>query len=259
VLERSCLDHARWLQRRPDAGVELAVNVSAHQIVSKDFPATVAEILSKTAMDPTALILEMTEYVLLEDNRRAMTVLNDLKTLGVRLALDDFGTGYSSLSYLRRLPIDIVKIDQGFIADIGGSPTGTAIAAAVTNLAHILDLTVTAEGVENEAQRDAVLAMECDFAQGYYYAMPMPASAFRTWLGSQPAGALHMPPQRKGRSAQGRGFLRKRRQRSGEDLSRRVDQPGAHLADAGDLARHAGVDMGQDAGPDDLGDVDTGR
>ena len=258
VLERSCLDRGRWLHRRPDALLDLAVNVSARQIVSTGFPATVADVLAKSGMDPTALILEVTEYVLLEDNDRATKVLLDLKDLGIRLALDDFGTGYSSLSYLRRLPIDIVKIDQGFIADIDHAPAGPAIAAAVTNLAHVLDLTVTAEGVETQGQRDAVLAMGCDFAQGYYYAKPMQASALRAWLGSQPAGALHLPTGDVP-STQGRGLLRKRRQRGREDLSRRVDQPGPDLTHTGNLARHTRVDVRQDSGADDLGDVDAGR
>jgi len=180
VLERSCIDRARWMNRRPNEPLEVAVNVSAHQIVGPRFAEAVADVLAKTAMDPKALILEMTEYVLLEDNARALRVLTDLKDLGIRLALDDFGTGYSSLSYLSRLPIDIVKIDQGFIADIGVAPAGAAIAAAVTNLAHVLGFTVTAEGVETQDQRDAVVAMECDFAQGYYFARPMPAASLLT-------------------------------------------------------------------------------
>ena len=259
VLERSCLDRARWIQRRPNEPLDLAVNVSARQIVSAQFADTVAEVLVKTGMDPRALILEMTEYVLLEDNERALRVLADLKDLGIRLALDDFGTGYSSLSYLRRLPIDIVKIDQGFIADIGRAPQGSAIAAAVTNLAHVLGLSVTAEGVETRDQRDAVLEMECDFVQGFYFARPMPATALRTWLGSQPPGTLHLPPGREAPSSEGRGFLRKRRQRSREDLSRRVDKPGADLTHTGNFARHTGVDMRQDSGADDLGDVNAGR
>jgi diguanylate cyclase (GGDEF)-like protein len=258
VLERSCLDRARWLHRRPDEPLDLAVNVSARQIVSPLFADTVADVLARTAMDPSALILEMTEYVLLEDNERALRVLADLKGLGIRLALDDFGTGYSSLSYLRRLPIDIVKIDQGFIADIGHAPEGSAIAAAVTNLAHVLGLSVTAEGVETRDQRDAVLAMECDFAQGFYFARPMPAAALRTWLVSEPAGALHLPPGGEGPSTEGRGFLRKRRQGSREDLSRRVDQSGSDLTHTGNLAGHPRVDVRQDASADDLGDVNAG-
>ena len=124
VLERSCRDRGRWLHEHPGAPLDLAVNVSARQLMSPDFCATVASVLARTGMDPTALVLEITENIFIEDSERAMTVLADLKGLGVRLALDDFGTGYSSLSYLRRLPIDIVKIDQSFIADIGPRPRG---------------------------------------------------------------------------------------------------------------------------------------
>jgi diguanylate cyclase (GGDEF)-like protein len=259
VLERSCQDRTRWLRSRPDEPLELAVNVSARQIVSPQFADTVADVLAKTAMDPGALILEMTEYVLLEDNERALRVLTDLKDLGIRLALDDFGTGYSSLSYLRRLPIDIVKIDQGFIADIGHAPEGPAIAAAVTNLAHVLNLTVTAEGVETQDQRDAVLAMGCDFAQGFYFARPMPSPALRAWLGVQQVGALYLPPADAPRSGHGWGLLRKLRQSGREDLPGRVDEPGPDLTHAGHLAGHPGVDVRQDPGADHQGGVDTGR
>ena len=109
------------------------------------------------------------------------------------MALDDFGTGYSSLSYLRRLPIDIIKIDQGFVADIGEAPAGGAIVAAVADLAHALGFTVTAEGVETRRQRAEVTAMGCEFAQGFFYARPMPASAFAAQLAALPTGALHLP------------------------------------------------------------------
>ena len=149
-------------------------------------------------MDPTALVLEMTENILIEDSERAMTVLVDLKELGIRLALDDFGTGYSSLSYLRRLPIDIVKIDQGFIADIDHAPAAGAIVAAVTNLAHVLGLTVTAEGVETQSQRDEVSAIGCESAQGFFYARPMPASAIGARLGALPAAPLQLPASQDG-------------------------------------------------------------
>jgi diguanylate cyclase (GGDEF)-like protein len=185
VLERSCLDRARWLRGCPDTPLDVAVNVSTRQLMSPDFAATVASVLARTGMDPAALVLEMTENIFIEDSDRAMTVLTDLKALGIRLALDDFGTGYSSLSYLRRLPIDIVKIDQSFIADIGGPTTGGAIVAAVTNLAHVLDLTVTAEGVETRDQHDAVRDIGCESAQGYFYAMPMAAADITLYLDSR--------------------------------------------------------------------------
>ena len=145
-------------------------------------------------MDPTALTLEMTENIFIEDSERARTVLADLKELGVRLALDDFGTGYSSLSYLRRLPIDIVKIDQGFVADIGDAPTGVAIVEAVTNLAHVLGLTVIAEGVETQSQHDEVSLIGCESAQGFFYARPMPTSEISAQLGAYRPGDRICPP-----------------------------------------------------------------
>ena len=193
VLARACRDRGRWLREHPGAPLDLAVNVSAYQLTSPGFCATVTAVLARTGMDPTALILEMTENILIEDGDRAVATLADLKALGIRLALDDFRTGYSSLSYLRRLPIHVVKIDRGFIADIGHAPAGGAIVAAVRNLAHVLGLTVTAEGVETQAQRAEVRAIGCESAQGFFYARPMPASAVGALLGAHPARPLHLP------------------------------------------------------------------
>jgi diguanylate cyclase (GGDEF)-like protein len=175
ILERSCVDRGRWLREHPEMPLDLAVNVSTRQLMSPEFCGIVASIMARTAMDPAALILEVTENVVIDDSDRAVTVLTALRELGVRLALDDFGTGYSSLSYLRRLPVDIVKIDQGFVADIGGAPSGVAILSAVTNLAHALGLRVTAEGVETKRQRDELRSIGCDDAQGFFFARPMPA------------------------------------------------------------------------------------
>jgi diguanylate cyclase (GGDEF)-like protein len=193
VLDQACRDHARWpLNHRGDP-LDLAVNVSARQLMTADFVATVARILARNRTDPSVLVLEMTEYILIEDVDRAMTVLADLKTLGIRIALDDFGTGFSSLNYLRRLPIDIVKIDQGFIADIGGAASGREIVAAVTNLAHVLGLTVIAEGVETQIQRDVVEKIGCELAQGYYFARPMTSAALGAVLGSYGGMPVSLP------------------------------------------------------------------
>ncbi|HEY5454052.1 MAG TPA: EAL domain-containing protein [Acidothermaceae bacterium] len=176
ILERACQDRGRWLHR--GMALDVAVNVSARQLMSWTFPSTVAGILKRTRMDPAALVLEITENVFIEDIERAMTVLADLKQLGIRLALDDFGTGYSSLTYLRRLPIDVVKIDQSFIADIGVAQSGSTIVSAVTHLAHALGFAVTAEGVETARQNDEVLALGCEYAQGFLYGRPMSAADF---------------------------------------------------------------------------------
>ena len=182
VLERACRHRGSWLAAHPHSPLELAVNVSARQLMSADFTATIASILARTGMDPHALVLEITENIFVEDSERATTVLADIKSLGIQLALDDFGTGYSSLSYLRRLPIDIVKIDQSFIADIDYAPAGRTIVAAVTDLAHGLGLTVVAEGVETQNQRDQIQAIGCESSQGYFYARPMPAAEIDTHL-----------------------------------------------------------------------------
>ncbi len=173
VLERSCGDRVRWLTDHPDRPLEVSVNVSARQVMGVGFSTTVAEVLERTGMDPAALVLELTEGIFIEDSDRSMSVLADLKTLGVKLALDDFGTGYCSLGYLRRFPVDMVKIDADFVADIGRDPAASAIVAAVTNLAHALGLCVTVEGVETEQQHQEVMTMGCEAAQGFLYARPM--------------------------------------------------------------------------------------
>ena len=183
VLERTCRDRRDWLARWPATPLTIAVNVSPRQLTKPDFAATVASVLARTGMDPAALVLEVTENILIEDSDRAMAVLTELKRLGIRLALDDFGTGYSSLSYLRELPIDIVKIDRSFITAIGVTPAGRAIVAAVTNLAHVLGLTITSEGVETQDQHDDIRVIGCESAQGYFYALPMPADAINRLLG----------------------------------------------------------------------------
>jgi predicted signal transduction protein with EAL and GGDEF domain len=196
VLERACTDRGRWLQDHPDAPLELAVNVSAHQVMASDLRATVRTVLERTDMDPSALALELTENVFLHDSARAISVLTDLKELGIRLALDDFGTGYSALNYLRRLPIDIVKIDRSFVSDIDHAVEGVAIVAAVTNLAHVLGLTVTAEGVETSSQRDEIISLGCDRSQGFFYARPLPAEAIGEHLRAgarHPTHTAHLP------------------------------------------------------------------
>ena len=175
VLERSCRDWVTWLAAHPGHPLDLSVNVSARQLMRAGFASTVAAVLEATGMEPTALVLEVTESVIIEDGDRAMRVLSDLKTLGVRLALDDFGTGYCSLSYLQRFPVDIIKIDQSFVANLGLDAAASAIAAAVTSLAHVLGMTVTAEGVETEKQRDEVFSIGCELAQGFLFAQPMSA------------------------------------------------------------------------------------
>lgn len=193
VLERSCRDQVQWAAAYPDRPLDLSVNVSASQLMGPGFCGAISEVLETTGMDPSALVLEITEGIFIDDSDRAMSVLADLKELGVRLALDDFGTGYCSLGYLRRFPVDMVKIDQGFVADIGRDPAGSAIVAAVSNLAHVLGLSVTAEGVETEEQRDEVVTIGCELAQGFLYARPMAGLDISAQLAASPGQPLHLP------------------------------------------------------------------
>jgi EAL domain-containing protein (putative c-di-GMP-specific phosphodiesterase class I) len=137
------------------------------------------------------LILEITESVFIQDSERALLVLSDLKELGVTLALDEFGTGYSSLSYLKRFPVDIIKIDRTFIADLELGSASYTIVDAVVRLAHGLGMTVVAEGVQTEEQADRISAIGCDKCQGYYFARPTPADSIHTLIGQSrdPVGA----------------------------------------------------------------------
>jgi EAL domain-containing protein (putative c-di-GMP-specific phosphodiesterase class I) len=153
--------------------LNLAVNVSAHQLMDPNFAGDVRAILDRTGMAASRLVLEVTETVLIENLERARGALLALKSLGVQFALDDFGTGHSSLSYLHRLPIDIVKIDREFVADSERASKRSAITAAVTHLAHTLDLTVVIEGVETLAHRTVAVEFGADFAQGFYFARPI--------------------------------------------------------------------------------------
>ena len=173
VLERACTDRHRWTSSNGHGAIGIAVNVSTHQLMAPEFATLVAEVLVNTDTDPDLLTLEVTEGVFLRDADRALVVLRELKELGVKLALDDFGTGYSSLGYLKEFPVDIVKIDRRFIADMQHDAASHAIVSAVIELAHRLHLTVTSEGVETPQQRDGVATLGSECCQGFYFGRPM--------------------------------------------------------------------------------------
>ncbi len=175
VLKQACVERQRWLHNGGRSQLSMAVNVSVHQLVSPGFVANVGTVLADTDTDPSMVTLEVTESVLIKDFERVLEVLAELKELGVMLALDDFGTGFSSLGYLKELPIDTIKIDQKFIADLERDPISRLIVESVVRLAHGLDMTVVAEGVENAGQLSDVAALECDYYQGYHFARPMSA------------------------------------------------------------------------------------
>jgi diguanylate cyclase (GGDEF)-like protein len=175
VLQEAWAQRSRWQTEHPVQSFPISVNVSADQLMSIGFADTVAAVLQTPPFDPQLLVLEVTETVFVRDIQRARTVLDDLKDLGVTVAIDDFGTGYSSLSYLRQFPVDIIKIDQSFIADLGHDRTSQKIVTAIIDLAHSLEMTVVAEGVETAEQYDNLVRLGCDHCQGFYFARPMPA------------------------------------------------------------------------------------
>ncbi len=213
VLEEACGQLYRWRQHglSPHAGT-VEVNLSARQIDHPDLVGTVEAVLEATGLPADNLTLEITESALMRDADSALGVLQDLKRIGVALAIDDFGTGYCSLSYLHRFPLDILKIDKSFIDELEGGE-GAEIVTAVVNLAHTLGLDVVAEGVETERQLGILREMGCDYAQGYLFSRPVPASDLSApftpggTVGRVPAGrAVSDPlPAVAGSLAAGRG------------------------------------------------------
>jgi predicted signal transduction protein with EAL and GGDEF domain len=188
VLEVAWSDRHRWQDSRAD-DLAVSVNVSAHQLMSAGFTDTVAAVLDSGSIDPGLLTLEVTESVFVRDGERALFVLNDLKDIGVKLALDDFGTGYSSLGYLRRFPVDTVKVDREFVANLGHDPASQTILDAVIQLAHGLGMTVVCEGVETAEQHHALTALGCDSCQGFYFAAPMPSSSLNALIAHHTEGS----------------------------------------------------------------------
>jgi diguanylate cyclase (GGDEF)-like protein len=191
VLERACRDHRQWRANHADGQLDLAVNVSVRQLMGQRFTELVSDVIETTGIAPSELVLEVTEGVFIRDAERALIVLGDLRELGIRLAIDDFGTGYSSLGYLRQFPVDILKIDQSFVAALGRDPNVTAIVASTTDLAHTLGLTVVAEGVETRDQCDALLSIGCDFGQGYFFHRAVPAIEIEQLLIAEPNNLRH--------------------------------------------------------------------
>jgi len=191
VLQQACEQARNWHSRGHD--LSMSVNVSVHQLMSLAFADTVATVLGSTDLDPAQLTLEITESVFVWDGERALVILPDLKQLGVRLALDDFGTGYSSLSYLRHFPIDTVKIDRTFIANLGSDSASAIIVGAVIKLAHDLHLAVVAEGIETTHQHQNVATLGCDHCQGFYFATPLAAADIDNMLNRSPERQVLLP------------------------------------------------------------------
>ena len=162
--------------------LRLSVNVSSVQFREADFSRFVESLLREFGIPAGSLVLEITESVLMDGSAEAEQRMREIKTLGIGYALDDFGTGFSSLSYLKRFPVDIVKIDRSFVNDCPDDHNDSHLVEAIINMAHSLELSVTAEGVENEAQLDFLRELGCDYLQGYLIGRPLPAEAFEVLI-----------------------------------------------------------------------------
>jgi EAL domain-containing protein (putative c-di-GMP-specific phosphodiesterase class I) len=185
VLRTACAQASRW--QLDGRSVRLAVNLSPLQFKDPELVAIVRDALAKGGLAPGLLELELTEEAVMADTDATMLTLNAFRADGVRIALDDFGTGYSSLSYLKRMPLNALKVDRSFVTGLPGNADDRAIVRAILVMADSLGLAVTAEGVENFEQAQALKAMDCGSLQGFYFSRPVdaqgvPALLARHWV-----------------------------------------------------------------------------
>jgi diguanylate cyclase (GGDEF)-like protein/PAS domain S-box-containing protein len=202
VLDQAAAEAVRWEASALRGGTAdrnvpyISVNVSPRQFRDDEFYNVVRRALDLSGIEPSSLVLELTESVLMYNDERILAEMNSLTDLGIRIAIDDFGTGYSSLSYLREFPISILKIDKSFVDELGRSPEQYALVEGITHLADTLGLTVIAEGVENVRQQESLISMGCRLAQGYLFAEPVSAEEAEQLLLAPPLGRLTELPVR---------------------------------------------------------------
>jgi len=171
-----------WLSLQPEEGdLRIAINLSTRDLMDQDFPQRLATIMQDSGVSPSAFCLEITESAIMDDPQRAEATLYKLSEQGFKLSIDDFGTGFSSLAYLKRLPVNELKIDKSFVMAMDKDESDTKIVRSTIDLAHNLGLTVVAEGVENKVLLDKLRELDCDEAQGYFIAKPMPFDEFVEW------------------------------------------------------------------------------
>ena len=202
VLDQAAAEAVRWEASLLRGGTAdrnvpyISVNVSPRQFRDDEFYNVVRRALDLSGIEPSSLVLELTESVLMYNDERILAEMNSLTDLGIRIAIDDFGTGYSSLSYLREFPISVLKIDKSFVDELGRSPEQYALVEGITHLADTLGLTVIAEGVENVRQQESLISMGCRLAQGYLFAEPVSAEEAEQLVLAPPLGRLAELPVR---------------------------------------------------------------
>jgi EAL domain-containing protein (putative c-di-GMP-specific phosphodiesterase class I) len=182
VLETACAQLKSWEEHVLTRDLTLSINVSAKQFNQTDFVAQVETAIARYVIDPMKLKMELTESMLLDNVDSIIITMNALKKMGIRFSLDDFGTGYSSLQYLKLLPLYQLKIDQSFVRDIVIDSSDQAIVRTIIAMAHTLNLSVIAEGVETAEQQDLLLNNGCKHYQGYLFSKPVPIEAFEALL-----------------------------------------------------------------------------
>ncbi|MDE2586127.1 MAG: EAL domain-containing protein, partial [Betaproteobacteria bacterium] len=184
VLEEACRQAAAWQAR--GCNIKIAVNISARQLGQGNLAEQITDLTARHGITPTALEIELTESAVMADPEHAAGLLARLRQIGVTVAVDDFGTGYSSLAYLRRLPIDVLKIDRSFIMDAERNEDDVQIVKTILALGQTLKLAVVAEGIETERQAQLLQSIGCDVVQGYLFSRPLPAQEIEDWLAYQP-------------------------------------------------------------------------
>jgi diguanylate cyclase (GGDEF)-like protein len=196
VLDDACQQAAQWVAASPDLDdLMVTVNLSARQVADPEIVETVSAALRRSGLEPSRLVLEITETVLMQDRDAAAATLWQLKGLGVRIAIDDFGTGYSSLAYLRRFPLDMLKVAREFVDGIGRDAHDDVITRAIVELAGTLGLLTVAEGIETMQQSEHVAALGCDLAQGFLFSRPIEAEAVSALVAAQSWPEAMIPGQ----------------------------------------------------------------
>ncbi len=194
VLERACVQMKVWETELPQTrDMTMSVNLSAKQLARDGFVESVKATVEESGLDPHRLVLEVTESVLVPQPLQALTVLDQLKRLGIRVALDDFGTGYSSLSYLKRFPIDILKIDRSFIDGVDTVDKDRLLVQTVIDLGNTLNLEVVAEGIERQEQMERLKLLHCAVGQGYLFSRPLAPKAITELLAKETSNAPPSP------------------------------------------------------------------
>jgi EAL domain-containing protein (putative c-di-GMP-specific phosphodiesterase class I) len=185
VLYTACRQLSTWM----DLGLKvhpIAVNLSGVQLRQQNLASRIAQILIEFDLDPSLLEIELTESSLVTTNDQPYAILKKIQGMGIRVTMDDFGTGYSSLSYLRKIPLSCVKIDRSFIFDLNKDENADKLVASIVSMAHELGFEVVAEGVEEKYQADHLIALGCEYLQGYYFSRPIPHDEAEKMMQNQP-------------------------------------------------------------------------